>query len=295
MRKDIFINTLALAVLCLAFTKKVENKVTITDAVNKGMVKVKLSGKGGHSGNCLTLDIQNLKQSEMQIAFDAGRRFNSNNDEEQDLLMVRDQVITLKAGEKKKVDLSGFCCQLSNHSPSNGSGFSLGKPAEDKLLKLARFISSKAIPDHIVQEAVWCISDGQDPSNISVMETESRNEKIQNNISELRKFVCDLTGKEDPWYSTPQKRVETPERLIEPNPVEVYGAIKYEVKSSTVINSELQDESGRTIFAMPGKNVMDKGTWDYNFHLKVEGFPKGKYHVILKAGATQIMDKEFTI
>jgi hypothetical protein len=127
------------------------------------------------------------------------------------------------------------------------------------------------------------------------VDDEGVSETIKKNVSDLRTFTCSLVGKDNPWYSTPQKRIVTPERIIEPNPVEVYGAITYEVKSTTTINSELHDPDGKLIFANSGKNSMKPGKWDYNFHLKVDGFPKGKYHVILKAGTTQIMDKEFSI
>ncbi|MBC7864400.1 MAG: hypothetical protein IAF38_15610, partial [Bacteroidia bacterium] len=109
------------------------------------------------------------------------------------------------------------------------------------------------------------------------------------------KFVCKLRGIEDSWYSTPQKRIETPQRIIQSNPVEVYGAIKYKVVSKTAITSELYNSAGELMFSFKGKNEMEPGTWDYNFHLKVEGFEKGKYHVKLKSGSTEIMDKEFAI
>jgi hypothetical protein len=288
----IFIVPLMLVILCFAIAaRKAEEKIVIADAVTKGMVKVKISGKGGHSGSCLSMEIQNLKSGPLTIVFEAGRRLNSADDGEQDLLMVRDQVITLKPGEKKKADLSGFCCQLKNHSPASGSGFGLGKLADEKLVKLAKFINGKAIRSSVVQEAVWCISDDQDISNISGEEGDPQ----AKDINELRKFICTLTGKPDPWYSTPQKRIETPERTIEPNPVEVYGEIKYVVASTTVINSELHDANGKLLFSFNGNHQMTPGTYDYNFHLKVEGFEKGKYHVILKAGTTQIMDKEFNI
>jgi len=295
--KNILLTTFCMALLCFAFTnKKVENKITIADAVAKGIVKINLSGKGGHSGNCINLDITNLKQTDCIIYFEAGRRLNSIDDGEQDLLMVRNREIPLKAGEKKKIELSGFCCQLHNSSPDNGSGFGLGKTADDKLLKLAQFINGKVIPDHVVQEAVWSVSDGEDPSNISTLDGDAHaNETVKKNVNELRKFICNLLGKPDPWYSTPQKRVITPERIIEPNPVEVYGAINYEIKNTVIINSELQDENHKLLFSFNGKNSMTPGKWDYNFHLKIEGFPKGKYHVVLKAGTEQIMDKEFTI
>jgi hypothetical protein len=296
-KKNVLMTTLCFALLCLAFTmKRTESKISIADAVAKGIVKIKLSGKGGHSGNCISLDITNLKQSDYIISFDAGRRLNSNDDGEQDLLMARNREIPLKAGEKKKMDLAGFCCQLSNSSPKNGSGFGLGEPADEKLLKLSQFINGKIIPDDIVQEAVWSVSDGQDPSNISTLDDDSKaNETVKKNVTELRKFICDLLGKEDPWYSTPQKRVVTAERTIVPNPMEVYGAINYEIKKTTVINSELQDENHKVLFSFAGKNTMTPGKWDYNFSLKVAGFPKGKYHVILKASGEQIMDKEFAI
>jgi hypothetical protein len=295
MRKFMIISILPLLLLCMAFRLKVEGVMTIEEAVKQGLVKVKVNGKGGHSGECVILEIQNLKKKDLKLMVEAGRRLNSSDEGEQDLLVVRDQNLIVQAGAKKKINMDGFCCQLSNRSPGLGSGFTLGTLADEKLVKLAQYINGKSLPEDVIQEAVWCISDKENPSNISVEEDAEANAELQKKVSELRKFTCALMGVEDKWYSTPQKRIETPERQIQSNPVEIYGAIKYVVKTKAVINSELQDENHKTIFSMPGKNTMEKGEWDYNFHLKLDGFAKGTYHVILKAGTVQIMDREFTI
>jgi hypothetical protein len=297
MRKYFLFSIFSALLILMSFRKPVVAKISINDAVLKGLVKIKLNGAGGHSGRCVTGEIQNLKGQELNITFLPGHRLNSADDTEQDLLIVREQMIVLSGSEKKNLDLSAFCCQLTNKSPGQGSGFKLGKSADEKLVKLSKFINGlDSLPDGVLQEAVWCISNNNNPSNIALYSDGSNeNSHLKKNVDSLRKFVCKTTGKPDTWYSTPQNRFETPERIIQPNPVEVYGTFSYEVTTPTTLNSELIDPQGKVFFKMPGKEVKRKGKWDYEFQVYVKGFPPGNYHIVLKSGNTVIVDKEFTI
>ena len=190
---------------------------------------------------------------------------------------------------------SSDLCQLQNKCPAQGSGFKLGKPADANLVKLSNFINSIHVPNEIIQEAVWCVSNDNSPSSIALPYEENKNKELRKTVDSLRKFVCKLTNKPDNWYSTPQDRHQNAERIIVPNPVEVFGSLSYEVKTPSAIDMNLIGPDGKLIINMNGSKLTKKGTCQYNFHVKVTGYPQGIYHVILKAGTTQILDKEFTI
>jgi len=49
------------------------------------------------------------------------------------------------------------------------------------------------------------------------------------------------------------------------------------------------------VINIKGTQVVPPGTFDYKFKLKIKGFEKGTYHVILKTTTEQILDQEFTL
>ncbi|MCC6372527.1 MAG: hypothetical protein IT236_16100 [Bacteroidia bacterium] len=270
---------------------KSNSTLHLSEAGAKSLVKTSFKGQGGHSGKCVQLQLQNLKQSQLQLVLNSGDLLNSSDDEEQDLLVVHNQPIVLNPGETKTVAIEGYCCQLHNSSPGAGSGFKLDKTKNKNLKQLCDYLIGKPISPHLIQEAVWCISDDNNPANISDID----DGKEKQEIKDLRKFVCDLTKKEDPWYSTPQSRVVNESRQILDNPVEVFGNIKYTITTQTPVNAELRNEANEVVLNMDDPKPLPAGTFKYWFHLKIKGYPKGKYHVILKAGNEQILDKEFLI
>lgn len=279
---------LGLAMVC---GWKAESTLALSEAVKNGKVNVKLTGLGGHSGKCVSMTIENKSGKSTSFILRAGEIMNSEDEGEQDLLVVHDQDIPLAVGQKKKVQLEGFCCQLHNASPGSGSGFKLGKQAGDNLKKLCGWLKGKPIPYDVLQEAVWCLSDGNSPTNISVPDDSPQAEPVK----QLRKFVCELTKQNDPWYSTPQQRLINEERQIESNPVEVYGDIEYTIQNTTHVAGEVRNEKNEVVVKMGEAQPLPPGTFTYFFHIKVAGYPKGHYHVLLKAGNVQIMDKEFVI
>ncbi len=285
----LFISALFSAVLLCGW--KTENTIALSEALKTGKVNAKLTGLGGHSGKCVSMTIENKSGKSTSFLLRAGEIMNSEDEGEQDLLVVHDQNIPLAAGQKKNVQLEGFCCQLHNASPGSGSGFKLGKQASDNLKKLCVWLKGKPIPYEVLQEAVWCLSDGNSPSNISVAEDSPQAEPVK----QLRKRVCDLTKQADTWYSTPQQRILNEERQIESNPVEVFGDIEYTIKNTSSILGEVRNERNEVVIKMGEAQPLPAGTFTYFFHIKVLGYPKGHYHVLIKSGTEQIMDKEFVI
>ena len=278
-----------------AFTSDNEYKIDINSAVKTGMVQVKINGKGGHSGACVSVHVENLKNKNIRIFFPPGQRLNSVVDAEQDLLIVKEQEVILASKEKKNADIRAFCCQSSNLSPANQSKFTLGKKADENLVKLAEYINKRIIPEPVIQEAVWSVSNNNPVSNVSLDYTNPILAKMKNNVDELRKFVCTLTKQEDVWYSTPQNRVVNQRRQIVSNPVEVFGSIKYKVKEKSKIHSELINPQGQIVFQRDGDIELSPGNWDYDFNLKVIGFPPGEYTVKLIAKGELLMEKKFVI
>lgn len=256
--------------------------VSIEKAVKTGIVKLEAKGKGGHSGNCVQMKITNKGNDSLYVLLEAGRRLNSVNDEEQDILVTKELIVRLRANETRNVQVIGYCCQASNHSPKQESKFSVGKMADSSLVALAKFCNENKFSEGDVQSSVWCLSD-----NHSVAGIPGSNEK-------LRKFVAGIKKEEIPWY---QKDYEAAsgQRTFSDRANKISGSISYTTLTDNYMNIQLRDANGHLVQKFTNNKLIPKGNYDYWFELQVTNWPKGKYFIHIYSGEQLLTKKEFVI
>ena len=286
-----FVMALALSVpLLLLSSTTAEKKVNILDAVKNKQITVAVNSKGGHSGSCLSMKLANTSGEKLIVLIPPGTVFKAADEGEQDIFVVKAQMITLNPAQKTTIDASGFCCQLHDRSPGSGSAFAVGITSDEKLIKLAEHINLNNYPAHVYQEAIWCVSDNNPVSNIY-----AEGEEIKA-IKPLKEFICQLTGQKDDWYSTQQNRTLNAEREIVSQPVKVQGDLKYDTTKGEQLRREVIGPDGIAIEGLGYKAVSPMtGTLSYNFALEVEGWDKGVYKVLVYANKKVILEQKFEI
>lgn len=275
--------TIGLAPLDTSAAVNKKKIVSIEKAMKTGLIALEIKGKGSYSGNCLRLKIVNRQKDSIYVLMEAGRRLDSKNNEEQDILVVKEQLFALKALEKKESDVYGFCCQAHNQGPGKDSVFRVGKMADTSLVRLAEFCNKNKFSTDAVQNAVWCVSDNHNVAGI---------DKSQ---EKLRKFVCDLKHIEEPWYQKDYDQVSGRGRAFSDRTNKISGTINYTLTTDTYLNIQLRDRNNHLIQKFTENKIINKGTYDYWFELQVSNWPKGKYYIDIYAGAQLIMKKEFEI
>jgi hypothetical protein len=257
--------------------------ISIEKAVKTGLIQLEIKGKGGHSGICLHLKLSNKQSDSLYVILEAGRKLNSQNDEEQDILVTHEQLFALKGKEKKEADVYGFCCQASHHSPGKDSSFSVGKMADSAMIKLARFCDKNKFPQDAVQNAVWCLSDNHDVAG------------IDQSVEKLRKYVCEVKKVEMPWYQKDYAEPGSGSTAFSNRTDKISGSINYTIEASSLLSIQLKDRDNKLVQKFTGNKMMSKGNYDYWFELQVTNWPKGKYYIDIYAGEQLIMKKEFEI
>ena len=96
---------------------------------------------------------------------------------------------------------------------------------------------------------------------------ENKNKELRKTVDSLRKFVCKLTNKPDNWYSTPQDRHQNAERIIVPNPVEVFGSLSYEVKTPSAKQRKIE-HYGNFINDVEGNQEQFGHAFDLHHHIQ---------------------------
>jgi hypothetical protein len=213
-------------------------RMTLQQALDKKMVTAQAFSNGSYKNYCMNLTLSNLTKDSLTIEVLPGWRFNSINDQEQDILIVKQETILLNKSEQKNTLLKGFCCQASNHAPSANARYLPGKLADSNLVKLARFLNKGDYAVDTEQQAVWAISDNRPLAYISDS-TES--------LVTLRYFVAGILGVELPWYSIEKKTFVYSNGVIATFPTLLRGTLNYSHESTDYVTCTILDINGRPV------------------------------------------------
>jgi hypothetical protein len=262
--------------------------LTLSEAMDKGIIKVKVTGAGGYSGKCLEAEIKNIGSKKTEIIIEPGMIFKPEDPDMQNILVVKEVKIPLEKNAIKKVKLTGFCCEASDRSPAGGTMFKPCTNKNNKLSELARFLDKHTYPDDMMQYAVWSVSDNKSVSHIY-------NEN-STTVKDLREEVCRLTGQKNEWFNTNVTTYTNDEGYIETQPVRITGEIKVRIEKPTVLFQGVYKENGEIAWE-PHKvaDIGSTGTMTYQFKLKVKGWDKGKYYVKVTSEGNQLLKQEFEI
>lgn len=221
-------------VLAFTFLFAKHKTLTIDNAFKTGVATIKIKGTGTYRGDYLKINIGNNSDDSLFIMLEAGRRLDSKNNLEQDILVTKNQLYKLKPHQKKEFFVYGFCCQASNHAPVLESLFSIGKMADSNLVSLARYCNNNKLSIPETQSAVWCVSDKRPLASI-----------FASNES-LRHFVSLITKEEMPWYQFEYH--DAASNTVFYDRVErVTGNIMYTLNKDDFYKIELHDAKGKLI------------------------------------------------
>ncbi|MFL5752131.1 MAG: hypothetical protein ACJ76F_01895, partial [Bacteroidia bacterium] len=185
-----FLTLLFLALTGSAFAKK--DTVSVGKAAISKLIKLNIKSKGGYQGQCISMQIKSQHSDTLIVYIEAGRRLDSQDSTEQDILIVKDMFVSLLSKQEKTVDVIGFCCQAHNGAPKEKSIFSVGALADKNLYELGRYLNTAKLSNNSIQSAVWCISDNNELSSVTDDGTEE--------VGKLRKFLSKLKNVVVPWY-----------------------------------------------------------------------------------------------
>lgn len=262
-----------------------KTSVSIQKAFDKKYITAKAICKGGLE---LNYSVCNLLKDTLAISIPAGWRFNSNDpkNDYQDILMTREEILTLKPKENKVLDIKGYCCEVTKSGPIAGIAYTSGKMADSNLVKLARYLNQHPFDKNTEQYSVWAISDRKETANIT-----STNDSI---ASILRTFVAGLKGEPLPWYTLLKRASISNSGTVNDHPIKFKANINYNVTQTCYTYCYIVDAKGNKVSTIIGQWLQpDSSTHKTNFN--VSGLKKGDYTLILENKNTALFEKSFKI
>jgi hypothetical protein len=283
MKRRLFI----LFILCACFSKANHTTLTLQQALNNALVRAQARSLGGYQEKCMEMNIKNLSRDSLVVIVEAGRRLNSLDDEDQDILIIKHEIITLGRQQDKWFTVTGYCCQAKNHSPKKLGKYDAGMLADSQLVVLARYLDGKNFDHHAVQQAIWAISDKESTGKIA--------SKTDTTLTPLRELVATLKGEPIPWFSIASATYEFSNGSMQNFAIWLRGKIEFSSDKDSYVTLHILNSKGEEVGQIV-KMWSGVGKKTYDLSMSVAGFPKGKYTVeIVNGERKELVKKEFEI
>ena len=265
--------------LCYLFISSVafgkHLRLTLQDALNGKLVKGSARSLGGYQGSCAGITLTNLTKDSLIILVEPGRRLNSTNDAQQDLLVVQGQLIAMRSLETKNAVLKAYCCQATRSAPQKNATYGLGTLADSALVILAQALDTSALDNFMIQHAVWAISDLRPTAAIGAAG--------ESGAQPLMCLVAALKREPIPWYRLLTRTHVYSSGEMQTVPLLLTGDIPYRSDSLVYATCYLLDEREMPVGRINGK-WMNKDSPGFAMEIPVKGITAGRYSVVLTAG-----------
>lgn len=262
-------------------------QLSLQNALDKKLVSAKVHSLGGYQGYCIKMEVKNLSPDSLIILVEAGRRLNSIDEKNQDILVVREQFVMLKKYEDKYIDVKGYCCQANNHSPNAGAKYDVSVLADKTLVLLAHYLNVNTFANEVEQNAIWAISDNKNTANVT-----AANDTL---IVPLRNLVATIKGEPIPWYTFATKTVNYLGGRMQTFPTVLRGKLNFDNAKECYTTLHILNDKGLEVGNIIKQWTLVGNNQTYNLNMPVAGLANGKYTIELKNDEGELVKKEFKI
>ncbi len=239
----------------------------LIELLERGQVTLQPKGLGGHSGDCLSVDVRSTSSTPLRTSIPAGWVFVSEVPEVQDLIVMREEAIALAPRGQATVTCRAFCCEASNSGPDAGEVYRKGHPAGKKLIALAQLVDSSDYADNIVQSAVWVLSNGHDIGSLGALDG-SAEDTLRNQLSLL-------SGQPAPRYTV--RYAPSEHAACSGRPESISRIIDYTTAGAQRLTVIVKNDAGRLMEVMYDRELMAPGQYSMPVTAHVLDWPKGRY------------------
>jgi hypothetical protein len=264
--------------------------LTLQEALDRRLVSVEPVSLGGHSGECVSLQLQNHSLRPMTLLLPAGTVFEPADGDDQSLVVPVERQLALSGRASEMLPAAAFCTEMGDASPAEESGFALARTANPLLDSLFGYLAAHpelASNADVLQNAIWAITDHTDVGSIFA--------DGQPEVAAFREWICKLTGRENVWYNTVLDTRLDQERRIVRTAVSVQGQVMLNRREALNLQGHVENELGQVVWTFERANRLPAGTLRFRFWLEVEGWESGGYAVVYKNGEEEVIRQEFQI
>ncbi|MFN8415618.1 MAG: hypothetical protein U0U66_04720 [Cytophagaceae bacterium] len=289
MRK--YISFIGLLILMSTTTALKENVIQtdIVTAIKENKIESNVKYVyNSTTGINLLLTLKNTTNQTQIIVIKRGTSFLPDNSGEQTLVTPKEYIVTIEKATTKNITVPGYCTESNDYASSDISTFTIINDERKPLLELIEFLKTTTVSERgIIQQSIWCITDGNDVANINGIDAL--------NAKKIREYVCSKTGQKDTWYSTARQPVITEDRRIINTANKITGQIQIESSKPMELIGEVKDNLGNVLWEFPHPMKFPAGSITFDFKLEVGGWKNGEYSVVYSSEGKELLNKKFKI
>lgn len=262
-------------------------RLNLQTAMDLKLIKANAVSLGSYQGNCISMSLKNLSADSLQVIVEAGRRLNSLDDRYQDIIITRQELITLKKAEEKKFDVRGYCCQASNTAPCLNAKYGINKMADSGLVSLAQFLNANKFDQHAEQQAIWALSDKRPTAAIS-----NKNDSL---VLPLKKLVALIKHEKLPWYNLMVVTYVYSTGHMDSHASLMKGNMEFSSNEEGYGTLKVYNEKGEQVCATESRWIKAGNNQQYLLNLPVKTLSAGKYRIELSTAKQTLATQVFEI
>lgn len=263
--------------------------ISIQDAVNKNLISCTVNSMGNYRGQCIVFSIVNKTAEDILLRLEAGRFMMPADTTRQRMIITKERYIAINKNASDTAKSYAMCSQMHKKAPSANTIFSIGKMAEEKLLKLVNIIDTNNYQTMAAQFAIWAITDNNDITDIHSADMKEMIALRQYvlNVKDYYNNVKDYVGffkvKTDISDST----------YLKYSFDKVEGAIQFELKEDAQLSLVLYNVKGEIVKSCFRNKEYKAGTNTITYDFSYYTVPKGDYYLKLYDKKSNILVNKF--
>jgi hypothetical protein len=249
------------------------------DALEKNLINSEVIGNedSPHYMQPVIITLSNTTNTSIKVTIPNGQTFTS--DSVQDLIITREELITLAPKESKTLPLYAMCTQQYESGTNALETYEPGSIATGHLADLAQEIEIRKDFNTLGQYSIWAITDSSDLNTISGFDEEE--------ALYLKTFAANLLNVPVPEYDEDDYLTNYNDNgLITTSAT---GKFKFYFSSESAVTIAMFDENDIVVRELYNNPITPKGNHDLEFKFDIEVYRDKIYYVrLIKDGEIKI-------
>jgi hypothetical protein len=270
-----------LLVIFLSLQTKAETAYKLTEAIQKNLVTVSMSGAKSdtsfhgdystHYGSCMAMEIVSTTSENLNLNLEYGYRLVPDDSSLQTMMVTQSLIVKLQPRQKKNYRVYAMCTEAHDGGPGPEEKFVLRNRATGNLLGLAELINRKKYQNDAAQNAVWCLTNDYELSSIYSEDTVM--------MYDLRRFVAKAKGLSlAKIYASSDGSYSPPERIVAMRTI-YSGSLSYSFSRTSKVMIALFDEDNHMKKVYVNNETQRDGEYTYNYQIGSDEMDNKKHYL----------------
>ncbi len=246
--------------------------ITLEEALKKKLVTATITGNSGYYGQSIKMKLRNLGTQSLSLNLEAGRRLNCVYDSVQDMMITKSEIMALLPSQTKEFTIFAMCCEKNNRTPATSSSYNYGAMASTHLVKLAVLIEQLSAQSLTGQKAVWVLTDGISPEEIT-----GEDAKV---VKALKEYVINVVNYKKSAEREPGFIYDYSYPKLEGEMFTIEGDFDWEMNSPGYVSLYIYDNNGKQILVLFQDRSAGSGLQRYHYKITDAAFEAGELYWI---------------